>query len=66
VGLDGSDLGARCADLGISISITERRTPRILLLVSLPLQKLSLLVLAHLLAALLDDTTHSVFSLLDD
>ena len=30
----------------------------VLLLVSLPLQKLPLLVLAHLLAALLDDTTH--------
>ena len=45
--------GARCAE--------ARALPQAeadLLLVSLPLQQLSLLVLAHLLAALLDDTTH--------
>lgn len=38
----------------------------VLLLVPLPLQKLPLLVLAHFLAALLDDTAHCVFSLLRD
>ncbi len=50
----------------------SRRVPsgsqagRRLLLVPLSLQKLPLLVLTHLLAALLDDTTHSVFSLLGE
>ena len=44
----------------------RERPPYFLFLVSLPLEKLPLLVLAHLLAALLDDTTHDEFSLLRD
>jgi hypothetical protein len=43
---------------------TQPDRPYFLLLVSLPLEKLPLLVLAHLLAALLNDTTHDDFSLL--
>jgi hypothetical protein len=43
---------------------TERSARLSLALMTLPLQQLTLLVLAHLLAALLNDTTHDDFSLL--
>jgi len=50
---------ASAANVVMACTFLERKTgATFLLLVTLSLQKLSLLVLAHLLAALLDDTTH--------